>query len=131
MNFLKIALLQIAPCETLKKNLEKGIFYCEKAKANGADIALFPEMWSNGYNIYNRPIDEWQAEAIAVNSDFVNTFRIVCFDKKVFVKSTRSEMILLFASAQKEVNSKLLLVFLPLFVFFSCSLIWAERVVLE
>ncbi len=75
MNFLKIALLQIAPCETLKKNLEKGIFYCEKAKANGADIALFPEMWSNGYNIYNRPIDEWQAEAIAVNSDFVNTFR--------------------------------------------------------
>lgn len=74
MNSLKIALLQIAPCKTLQENLEKGIINCKKAKENGADIALFPEMWSNGYNIYNRPVDEWKAEAIPVNSDFVRTF---------------------------------------------------------
>lgn len=74
MNLLKIALLQIAPCGTLSGNLEKGIKYCKKAKKMGADIALFPEMWSNGYNIYNRSVDEWKKEAISINSDFVNTF---------------------------------------------------------
>lgn len=71
---IKIALLQIAPCKTLEENIEKGIRYCKKAKESGADIALFPEMWSNGYNIYDRPVDEWKAEAIPVDSDFVNTF---------------------------------------------------------
>ena len=55
-NNLKIALLQIAPCKTLEENLKKGITYCRKAKERGADIALFPEMWSNGYNIYDRPV---------------------------------------------------------------------------
>lgn len=74
MNLLKIALLQIAPCKTLSENLEKGISYCKKAKENGADIALFPEMWSNGYNIYERPVEEWKAEAIDVNSDFAAAF---------------------------------------------------------
>lgn len=72
---LKIALLQIAPCKTLNGNLEKGIEYCKKAKEGGADIVLFPEMWSNGYNIYGRPVDEWKAQAIDVHSEFVNTFR--------------------------------------------------------
>ena len=56
----------------------------------------------------------------------------VCREKKVLVKSTRSGMILLLPSAQNEVNSKELLVFLllrlPLLL---CSLMWASRVVLE
>ena len=71
---LKIALLQIAPCKTLEENLEKGIVSCRKAKEKGADIALFPEMWSNGYNIYGRSFDEWKAEAISADSDFINRF---------------------------------------------------------
>ena len=71
---LKIALLQIAPCKTLEENLEKCIVCCRKAKERGADIALFPEMWSNGYNIYGRSFDEWKAEAISADSDFINTF---------------------------------------------------------
>lgn len=74
MSILKIALLQIAPGKTLEENLEKGIECCKKAKEMGADIALFPEMWSNGYRIYDRPVKEWQAEAILVESDFVNAF---------------------------------------------------------
>ncbi len=74
MRPLKIALLQIEPCASLTENLEKGVLYCKKAKEMGADIALFPEMWSNGYNIYNRPVDEWKAEAIPADSHFVNTF---------------------------------------------------------
>ena len=74
MNRLKIALLQITPGGTLQENLEKGIRYCRMAKEKGADIALFPEMWSNGYRIYDRPVDEWKAEAIAADSDFVHAF---------------------------------------------------------
>lgn len=74
MNSLKIALLQLAPCGTLDGNLEKGMNYCKRAKEMGADIALFPEMWSNGYNIYNRPVEEWKAEAIPADSGFVNAF---------------------------------------------------------
>ena len=74
MNLLKIALLQIAPCKTLKENLEKGIRYCTEAKEKGADIALFPEMWSSGYRIYDRPVEEWKAEAISADSDSVQAF---------------------------------------------------------
>lgn len=74
MNSLKIALLQISPCKTLEENIAKGIKACKKAKENNADIVLFPEMWSNGYNIYNRSADEWKAEAISSDSDFINSF---------------------------------------------------------
>lgn len=74
MNVLQIALLQIAPCKSLEENLEKGIRYCTAAKEGGADIALFPEMWSNGYNIYERPVREWKAEAVAADGEFVRAF---------------------------------------------------------
>lgn len=74
MSVLRIALLQIAPCDTLAENLEKGMEYCKKAKEMGADIALFPEMWSNGYRIYEQPVEEWKAQAIPAESDFVNAF---------------------------------------------------------
>lgn len=74
MSFLNIALLQIAPGASLQENLEKGILACRKAKEQGADIALFPEMWSNGYRIYDRPVEEWQSEAIPVDSEFVRMF---------------------------------------------------------
>ena len=60
MKILKIALLQISPCGSLEQNLKKGLDCCKKAKELGADIALFPEMWSNGYGIYNRPADVWK-----------------------------------------------------------------------
>ncbi len=71
---MKIALLQISPCKTAEENREKGIRYCRKARESGADIALFPEMWSNGYNIYGRPVREWKREAVSVDSDFVTGF---------------------------------------------------------
>lgn len=71
---LKIALLQIAPTGTLAGNLEKGIAACKKAKALGADIALFPEMFSIGYDIYDRSAEEWTSEAINGDDDFVQTF---------------------------------------------------------
>ena len=74
MDILKIALLQIAPCGSLEANLEKGREACRMAKIKGADIALFPEMWSNGYDIHDRPAEEWRREAIPADSEFVNNF---------------------------------------------------------
>ena len=74
MDILKIALLQIAPCGSLDDNLEKGMGCCRMAKKKGADIALFPEMWSNGYAIHERPAEEWRREAIPADSEFVDNF---------------------------------------------------------
>ena len=74
MTLLKIALLQISPEDTLEENLEKGIMACREAKEKGADIALFPEMWSNGYRIYDRPAEDWSAEAIPADGAFVSAF---------------------------------------------------------
>ncbi|MGI6177569.1 MAG: carbon-nitrogen hydrolase family protein [Eubacterium sp.] len=75
MNVLKIALLQIKPCKTIEENLRKGMEACRAAKQKGADIALFPEMWSIGYDIYDRPVEEWKSEAVSGDSGFVHAFR--------------------------------------------------------
>ena len=74
MNTLKIALLQISPAAALSENLKKGMEACRKAKRMGADIAVFPEMWSNGYRIYDRPLEEWTVEAISLEDEFVSSF---------------------------------------------------------
>ena len=75
MGILNLALLQIAPRDTVQGNLEKGVEYCRRARELGADIALFPEMWSSGYRIYGRPVPEWTAEAIPADGPFAETFR--------------------------------------------------------
>ena len=70
---LKIALLQILPTGTLEGNLKKGILYCMKAKEQGADIALFPEMWSDGYEI-PEDIEELNRMAVPADGEFVKAF---------------------------------------------------------
>lgn len=71
---LKVALLQLLPTASLKGNLEKGLDACIRAKKLGADIALFPEMWSSGYCI-PEDIGELKNLAIAEDSDFVCEFQ--------------------------------------------------------
>ena len=70
---LKIAFLQLIPGANIEDNLEKGIKACRKAKAEGADIALFPEMWSNGYVFpHNR---EWlEQNSVSLESEYVKHF---------------------------------------------------------
>ena len=74
---LRIALLQLKPTGSLAGNLEKGIEMCRKASASSADIALFPEMWSNGYDIVSRPYAEWKNDAISKDSHFVKSFQLL------------------------------------------------------
>ncbi|MHB1153926.1 MAG: carbon-nitrogen hydrolase family protein [Eubacteriales bacterium] len=73
MSSLKVALLQIMPEDTLDGSLQKGIEYCIKSKEMGADIALFPEMWSVGYNIPEN-IAELKKNAILADSLYINSF---------------------------------------------------------
>mgnify|MGYP000953353387 FL=1 len=73
MKSLKVALLQLLPEGTLKGNLQKGMEYCRKAREKGADIVLFPEMWSIGYHMSEDP-EEWKANAVSANDEFVKSF---------------------------------------------------------
>ena len=50
MAVLRVALLQLAGCgRDREASLRKGDAACRRAAAAGADLALFPEMWSVGY----------------------------------------------------------------------------------
>lgn len=73
MDVLNTAILQILPTESLEGNRQKGEAYCRLAKANGADIALFPEMWSSGYRI---PQEKQALVGLAIPGDggFVTGF---------------------------------------------------------
>lgn len=77
MNF-RVALLQIAPCgNDQTRNLEKGLKFCREARALGADLALFPELWNVGCTQCPIGITErqsWMASAIDRQSDFFQSF---------------------------------------------------------
>lgn len=73
MKHFKTALLQLLPTGTLSGNLEKGLNACRKAKEMGADLALFPEMWSSGYVIPTNP-NELAETAVSIESAFVQSF---------------------------------------------------------
>ena len=87
-SIIKVALLQIRPYGAdIDANLKKGDEYCRKAKALGADIVLFPEMWSIGYSSFYLPgnvppeknhslsFEEWEAKAIDLKSEFITHFQ--------------------------------------------------------
>ena len=91
MNALNIALLQIAPTGTLQGNLEKGINACREAKAMGADIALFPEMWSCGYDICEPPPEEWTCKAISLDSEFLAQYQALAAELDMAIAVTLLE----------------------------------------
>ena len=84
---LHVALLQILPGATQEENLQKGVAACRVAKESGADIALFPEMWNNGYHI---PADAQplNAEAVSADSEFVLTFGRLAAELKMAIAIT-------------------------------------------
>ena len=74
MNQLKLALLQITAGSTIEETTNKGIQYCKMAKEAGADIALFPEMYNNGYDI-PQDLEVLKKMAVPINGEFVQTFQ--------------------------------------------------------
>ena len=70
---MKIALLQLLPTGSEEGNRKKGEQWCRRAKDAGADIALFPEMWSCGYS-FPQDSAAVKAAATAADGDFVESF---------------------------------------------------------
>ncbi len=87
MSEVRVAMLQILPTGTLQENLEKGLEYCEQAKKMGADIALFPEMWSCGYQF---PQDREALEQLAITKDskFITSFQKMAAKLKMAIGIT-------------------------------------------
>lgn len=80
MDSLNIALLQMVPCGNDQiANLTKGEEFCRRAHKQGADIALFPEMWNIGFTFFDPgqtdAIELWQAQAITSQDRFVIHFQ--------------------------------------------------------
>ncbi|HLO04373.1 MAG TPA: carbon-nitrogen hydrolase family protein [Symbiobacteriaceae bacterium] len=72
MSILRVALLQLtAHGADQEANLAKGLEACRQARAMGADIALFPEMWSIGYALNNANAER----AIGPDSAFLKAFQ--------------------------------------------------------
>ena len=70
----RVALLQMISGKTREDNLQKGLVFCRRAKEMGADIALFPEMWSNGYTVTKDP-EEMKRQAIGRDDPFLQSFQ--------------------------------------------------------
>ena len=84
---IKIAFAQILSGKDLDENLSIGKKACIEAKEKGADIMLFPEMWSNGYFL---PQDEAELRKLAIrrDSDFINAFRDLAADLRMAIGIT-------------------------------------------
>jgi predicted amidohydrolase len=87
---LRIALLQLLPGKDTDEQLHIGLQACRKAKEMDADIALFPEMWSDGYMI---PQDEEELRKLAVTKegDFVYSFGKIAKELEMAVGITLLE----------------------------------------
>jgi predicted amidohydrolase len=88
---LRLALCQSTSRGDPQANLEKGLAACARAAEEGADIAIFPEMWQIGYAPC--PDDEagragWQEMAIARHDPWVNAFRKAASDLHLAVVAT-------------------------------------------
>jgi N-carbamoylputrescine amidase len=116
MAVLTVALLQLVRSGADSEgNLAIGEAACRRARAAGADIAVFPEMWSNGYrsnmpqgsvagNVYRHPQRwgggapaglpahaVWQGEALTAASPFVAHFRALAAELELAIALTYLE----------------------------------------
>ena len=87
---LKIAFLQLQPAGSIEDNMEKGVKACREAKEKGADIALFPEMWSTGYVF---PHDkEWlEQNSASLDSKYVKRFSALAAELNLAIAVTLLE----------------------------------------
>jgi predicted amidohydrolase len=117
---LQIALLQMASCGVDQAaSLTKGEHSCRRAKALGADIALFPEMWNIGYSsfcpevtpetdlwkapenwfapatpedpVLARARAEWQAREIPTDGPYVRQFQALARELEMAIAITYLE----------------------------------------
>jgi len=91
----RVALLQISAFgDDQSRNLAKGAQACREAKALGADLAVFPELWNIGATL--SPLDSegqrrWIASAIDQKSSFFQTFAALARDQEMNIAMTYLE----------------------------------------
>lgn len=91
----RVALLQISSFgDDQGKNLAKGVQACREAKALGADLAVFPELWNIGATL--SPLDSegrrrWIASAIDPKSSLFQTFAALARDQEMNIAITYLE----------------------------------------
>ena len=90
MNFFRVALLQMTAEKNQEENLKKGLAFCRQAKQMGADLALFPEMWNNGYSV-NPDVEKLKQGAVSYGSPFVQAFRALAAELDMAVGITYLE----------------------------------------
>ncbi len=102
MSAMKIALVQKrAVPNHPKRNLELAVRYIGEASCLGADLVLFPEMWSNGYappfdGAFDDPTDpafekerkEWLENAVAIESGYVTAVKDAAAKYRIGVCAT-------------------------------------------
>lgn len=84
---IKIALLQLLPGKSIDENLVIGLEACKKAKLLGADIVLFPEMWSIGYE-FPDSISDVKIKAISKSDEFIRSFSDLAKELQVAIGIT-------------------------------------------
>lgn len=85
----KVALLQLLPGATRQENLQKGLAACRQAKAMGADLALFPEMWSNGYTL--KDAAAVRRDALGPDDPFLSAFAALAKELELAIAVTYLE----------------------------------------
>ncbi len=79
----------------LEASRAKGESFCRRARALGADIALFPEMWSIGMTFFDAKCEgereRWQEQAIGHDHPFVTHFRDLARELKMAIALTYLE----------------------------------------
>jgi N-carbamoylputrescine amidase len=96
MGVVRVALLQMAGCGFERAaSLAKGEVFCRRARAMGADIALFPEMWSIGMTFFDSKQEgereRWLAQAIGRDDPFIQHFRALARELKMAIALTYLE----------------------------------------
>src|SRR5260370_2990417 len=88
----KIAMLQtLAVDNDPDANLARGEAACRAAKAMGADLALFPEMWSIGYQLGWTQPAPWKDQAIARDGPWLAHFAALAADLEMAIAVTYLE----------------------------------------
>ncbi len=101
-NPFQIALVQHSAIPfAAEKNLEKAVALCRQAKTDGADLVLFPEMWSSAYafppHITPETVQEWYQGAVSQNSRYIRSLRETARELGIGIAAT-----CLYNSAQSE-----------------------------
>jgi N-carbamoylputrescine amidase len=94
VTIVRVALLQLRPCEERRANLAKGLEACRRAKALGADVALFPEMWNIGYA--DAPADPagrsaWREQAIGADDPWIRAHAALASELRMAIATTYLE----------------------------------------